>query len=111
MEQEISLNIAYLWFCGLGITDKVPDHSTFIQNKRRRFGSSTLMQDLFVGIVQQCLDKGLLDEETVVSDGNYIPANISSSSIYWKKSTIRKGMQSYLDQLDDWPAVSIQPFF
>ena len=26
--QEVQLNIAYRWFCGFELTDKIPDHST-----------------------------------------------------------------------------------
>ena len=27
--REVQVNLAYRWFCGLGIEDKVPDHSVF----------------------------------------------------------------------------------
>jgi transposase len=27
--QEVELNLAYRWFCRLGLEDAVPDHSTF----------------------------------------------------------------------------------
>ena len=27
--QEVELNLAYRWFCRLGLEDEVPDHSTF----------------------------------------------------------------------------------
>ncbi|KAA1191736.1 transposase [Paenibacillus sp. B2(2019)] len=28
LEREIQTNLAYRWFLGLGLTDKVPDHTT-----------------------------------------------------------------------------------
>ena len=37
LEEEVSLNFAYRWFCGIDLMHKVPDHSTFSQNRRRRF--------------------------------------------------------------------------
>ena len=37
LEEEVSLNLAYRWFCGIDLMHKVPDHSTFSQNRRRRF--------------------------------------------------------------------------
>ena len=37
LEEEVSLNLAYRWFCGIDLMDRVPDHSTFSQNRRRRF--------------------------------------------------------------------------
>ena len=37
LEEEVSLNLAYRWFCGIDLMDRVPDHSTFSQNRKRRF--------------------------------------------------------------------------
>jgi transposase len=31
LEEEITLNIAYRWFCGFDLMDTIPDHSTFSQ--------------------------------------------------------------------------------
>jgi transposase len=39
--REIQVNVAYRWFLGLRLTDKVPDASTISQNRRRRFSDST----------------------------------------------------------------------
>jgi transposase len=35
--EEFHLNLAYRWFCQLGLEDKVPDHSTFSKNRHGRF--------------------------------------------------------------------------
>lgn len=35
LEEEVSLNLAYRWFCGIDLMHRVPDHSTFSQNRRR----------------------------------------------------------------------------
>jgi len=43
-EEEVSLNLAYSWFCGLALSGKVPDHSAFSQNRRRRFRDSDLLK-------------------------------------------------------------------
>jgi len=37
LEEEITVNIAYRWFLGLDLEDKVPDHSVFSQNRKCRF--------------------------------------------------------------------------
>lgn len=34
---EVQVNVAYRWFLGLNLTDKIPDASTLRQNRRRRF--------------------------------------------------------------------------
>lgn len=38
--EEIHLNLAYRWFCRLGLEDRVPDHSTFSKNRHGRFRQS-----------------------------------------------------------------------
>ena len=35
--EEVHLNLAYRWFCRLGIEDAVPEHSTFSKNRHGRF--------------------------------------------------------------------------
>jgi len=35
--REVEVNVAYRWFLGLTLTDKVPHFSMFSQNRRRRF--------------------------------------------------------------------------
>jgi transposase len=32
--REVQVNLAYRWFCGLGLEDKVPDHSVFSRAQR-----------------------------------------------------------------------------
>src|ERR1700730_9215458 len=34
---EVHLNLAYRWFCRLGLEDRVPDHSSFSKNRHGRF--------------------------------------------------------------------------
>lgn len=38
--EEVHLNLAYRWFCRLGLEDAVPDHSTFSKNRHGRFRAS-----------------------------------------------------------------------
>jgi transposase len=51
LEEEITLNIAYRWFCGFDLMDTIPDHSTFSQNRKRRFTDSTIFRQIFNRIV------------------------------------------------------------
>ena len=100
LEEEVKLNIAYRWFCGLNINDKVPDHSTFSQNRRRRFKDSGIFRDIFNEIVIQCIDRNIVTGETIVSDGSFVPANVSKNSKVVIKKTVAKSTVSYLDELD-----------
>ena len=35
--REVQVNLAYRWFCGLSIEDKIPDHSAFSRARNERF--------------------------------------------------------------------------
>jgi hypothetical protein len=39
--REVQVNPAYRWFCGLGIEDRIPDHSTFTRAHNERFRDET----------------------------------------------------------------------
>src|SRR5947199_7119395 len=45
--EEVHLNLAYRWFCRLGLDGEVPDHSTFSKNRHGRFRDSDLLWRLF----------------------------------------------------------------
>lgn len=49
--QEVKVNLAYRWFCGLGLEDKVPHHSTFSVNRHGRFRDSDLLRKVFEEVV------------------------------------------------------------
>ena len=60
LEEEVSLNLAYLWFCGIDLIDRVPDHSTFNQNRRRCFQEAGIFREIFNEIVLKCIDLGIV---------------------------------------------------
>jgi transposase len=45
--EEVHLNLAYRWFCRLGLDGDIPDHSTFSKNRHGRFRESNLLRKLF----------------------------------------------------------------
>src|ERR1700722_11545495 len=49
--EEVHLNLAYRWFCRLGLDGDVPDHSTFSKNRHGRFRESDLLRKLFGSVV------------------------------------------------------------
>src|SRR3954465_8683421 len=55
---EVHLNLAYRWFCGLGLEGDVPDHSTFSKNRHGRFRDSDLLRELFETTVRRCIAEG-----------------------------------------------------
>ncbi len=60
---EVHLNLAYRWFCRLGLEDKVPDHSSFSKNRHGRFRESDVLRHVFEGVVQRCMTEGLVRGE------------------------------------------------
>jgi len=61
--EEVHLNLAYRWFCRLGLEGKVPDHSTFSKNRHGRFRERDLFRHLFEVVVQRCMSEGLVGGE------------------------------------------------
>ena len=50
--EEISLNLAYRWFCDIDLMQKVPEHSIFSQNRKRRFKDASIsFPQMFHGAV------------------------------------------------------------
>ena len=46
--QEVQLNVAYRWFCGVELTDMIPDHSTtFSKTRLRKWNESCLFKRCF----------------------------------------------------------------
>jgi transposase len=72
--EEVHLNLAYRWFCGLGLDGEVPDHSTFSKNRHGRFRDSDLLRRLFETVLQRCIDEGLVGGEGFAVDASLIQA-------------------------------------
>lgn len=107
--QEIQLNIAYRWFCGFELADKIPDHSTFSKTRIRKWNESQLFSKAFIEIVRQCIEAGLVDGKEMAADGSYLPAQVSRNSWIDLETTVEQSMFSYLDALDQ--ELSEQPGF
>ena len=50
---EVHLNLAYRWFCRLGLDGIVPDHSTFSKNRHGRFRQSDLFRRVFESVLRR----------------------------------------------------------
>ena len=100
LEEEVSLNLAYRWFCDLDLIQRVPDHSTFSQNRRRRFVDSSVFREVFNEIVLQCIERNLVSGDMLVADGSFLPANISVQSSVEVIETIQQSSIHYLNELE-----------
>jgi transposase len=75
--EEVHLNLAYRWFCRLGLDGEVPDHSTFSKNRHGRFRESDLMRHLFETVLRRCTADGLVGGEGFAVDASLIEAEAS----------------------------------
>ena len=107
--QEIQLNIAYRWFCGFELGEKIPDHSTFSKTRVRKWNESSLFQQIFLKIVRRCMEQDLIDGKEMAADGSYIPAEVSRNSWIDIEVEVEQSMLSYLDDLDQ--ELASQPGF
>ena len=60
---EVRVNLAYRWFCKLGIEDKIPDHSVFCRARHERFRESDALRRVFEGVAAMCIAAGLVGGE------------------------------------------------
>ena len=72
--EEVHLNLAYRWFCRLGLDGAVPDHSTFSKNRHGRFRDSDLLRHVFETVVARCMTEGLVGGEGFAVDGSVVAA-------------------------------------
>src|SRR5450432_1884366 len=77
--EEIHLNLAYRWFCRLGLEDAVPDHSTFSKNRHGRFRESEAFRHVFESVVERCMREGLVGGEGFAVDASVIKADANRS--------------------------------
>ena len=73
--EEVHLNLAYRWFCRLGLDGDVPDHSTFSKNRHGRFRDCDLLRELFETVVRRCMAEGLVGGEGFAVDASLIKAD------------------------------------
>jgi transposase len=96
--REIEVNVAYRWFLGYHLCDKVPDSSTLSQNRRRRFSQSTIYQEIFDEIVLLAMKRRLVDGKTLYTDSTHLKANANKNK--FRKDAAQKSSRAYLDALE-----------
>ena len=113
---EVHLNLAYRWFCRLGLDGDVPDHSTFSKNRHGRFRESDLLRKLFETVVRRCIKEGIVGGEAFAVDASIIVADAHRrrgvAKIEDLDPTSNRAVTEYLSVLDDAAfggATSVEP--
>ena len=73
--EEVHLNLAYRWFCKLGLEGRVPDRSTFSKNRHGRFADGDVLRRLFESVVEKCIGFGIVGGTDAAIDGSTIEAD------------------------------------
>ena len=120
---EVHLNLAYRWFCRLGLDGKVPDHSTFSKYRHGKFRDSNLLRKVFEAVVARCISEGLVSGHGFAVDASLIEADVdrqnSSAQVDWDADAINpddapRAVREYLNVLDDMAfgaATPVKPKF
>jgi transposase len=103
---EVHLNLAYRWFCRLGLDGDVPDHSTFSKNRHGRFRDSDLLREVFEMTVARCMAEGLVGGEGFAIDASLIRADVNRQHAVDRPEQLPDAANShavreYLAVLDD----------
>ena len=104
--EEVHLNLAYRWFCRLGLDGCVPDHSTFSKNRHGRFRQSDLLRRVFETVLRRCIGEGLVGGEGFAVDASLIKADANrQNGIEGEKGlppeVTGRAVKEYLAVLDD----------
>jgi transposase len=97
LEREVQMNIAYRWFLGLGLCDRVPDHST-ISLQRKRLKDSNVVQEIFDHIVFQAIEHRMVAGRVLITDSTHLKANANKRKYVVQEVT--KSTKAYIDELD-----------
>lgn len=79
--KEIEVNVAYRWFLGLEMMDKVPHFSTFGKNYTRRFQDTDLFEQIFSYILEQCYKFKFVDPREVFVDSTHVKAHANNKKM------------------------------
>ena len=105
---EVQVNLAYRWFCKLGIEDDIPNHSVFSRARHERFRESDALRKVFEGVVAKCIAAGLVGGEALSVDASLINADVDKKKrmpgdqpIAWPKpEEASRAVREYLTALD-----------
>jgi transposase len=107
--RDVGVNLAYRWFCGLSIEDKIPNHSAFSRARNERFCDSGIFRSVFERVVGACINAGLVAGEGFGVDASLIVADAnkqrSTPGPQWNKeldaAAVSRATKEYLARLDD----------
>ena len=98
IEERCSDSNAFRWYLGIDLDERVPDHSTISQLRRRKPTFRRVFRRLFEQVAQQCIDMGFASGRLVATDSTHVKASASPASIYLTEDSERPG--AYWERLN-----------
>lgn len=98
LEQEVRVNIAFRWFLGIDLDEPVPDHSTFSQLRHRKWGETTLFEEIFDEVVRICIGQGLITGKLLLTDSTHVRANARND--LYETVTVNDEPSAYIRRLN-----------
>lgn len=98
IEERCADSNAFRWYLGIDLDERVPDHSTISQLRRRKPGFRKVFRRLFEEVVRQCVAKGLVSGRLAVTDSTHVKANASRASEY--EVDVQEEAGNYWERLD-----------
>ena len=95
--KEIEVNLAYRWFLGLDLTEKVPHFTTFGKNYTRRFKGTDLFEQIFTRVLEECIKYKFVDTKEVFVDATHVKASANGKK--YTTQTVREEALFYEEQL------------
>ena len=107
--EEVHLNLAYRWFCRLGLEDRIPDHSTFSKNRHGRFRESEAFRQVFESVLRRCMAEGLVGGEGFAIDASVVKADANRArgvpgeqALDWKANdSSSRAVREYLAAVEE----------
>lgn len=97
--EEVKVNLAYRWFLGYGIEDKIPDASVIWQNRIRRFNGTDIPRRIFNEILRQAIENKLVDGKVLYSDSTHLKANANKNR--FEEAIVEQESQAYIKELNN----------
>lgn len=97
--KEIDVNMAYRWFLGYDMLEKIPHFTTFGKNYVRRFADSDVFERIFERILLEAVEAGFVDASAVFIDATHIKASANNKK--YRNELVKKEAKHYQRELTE----------
>lgn len=111
--REVEVNVAYRWFLGYGLQEKIPHFSTLGKNYERRFKESDVFEKIFERVLREAVECGFIEADAVFIDATHVKASANKNKYIKKlvKQQVQKYKQELLQEINaDREAHGKEPF-